>query len=54
LSNIVGIVRYLEGSRRHLDDPVHNVDFTVLHCLGIGSSVSGTGSYRIGKYMSKF
>ncbi len=35
------------------EDPVPNGDFPVLHCLGIRSSVSGIGSYRIGKYMYK-
>ena len=60
MSNIVGIVRNCqvspgrEGSKNHLDDAVPNCDFPVLHCLGIGSSVSGIGSDRIGKYMSKF
>ncbi len=48
------ITRYREGSKKHLDDPVPNSDFPVLHCLGIGSSVSGIRSYQIEKYMSKF
>ncbi len=61
MSNIVGIVRYrqvspgiVKAKKKHLDNPVPNGDFPVLHCLGIGSSVSGIGSDRIGKYMSKF
>jgi hypothetical protein len=49
-----GIARYREGLKKHLDDPVPNGDFPVLHCLGIGLSVSGIGSDHIGKYMSKF
>ncbi len=40
-------------SERHFDNPVPNGDFSVLHCLGIGLSVSGIGLDRIGKYMSK-
>ncbi len=58
---LVGIVRYhqvllgiVKAQKKHLDDPVPNGDFPVLHCLGIRSSVSGIGSDRIGKYMSKF
>ena len=47
-----GITRYREGSKKHLDDPVPNGDFLVLHCLGIGSSVLGIRSDHIGKYMS--
>ncbi len=47
------VIRYCEGSKKHLDDPFPNSDFLVLHCLGIRSSVSGIGSYRIGKNMSK-
>ncbi len=61
MSNIVGIVRYhqvspsiMKAQKKHLDDPVPNGDFKVLHCLGIRLSVSGIGSYHIGKYMSKF
>ncbi len=49
-----GIARYCEGSKKPLDDPVPNGDFPVLHCLGIGSSVSGIRSDQIRKYMSKF
>jgi hypothetical protein len=46
-------VRYREGSKKHLDDPVPNGDFPVLCRLGIGSSVSGIGFDSIGKYMFK-
>jgi hypothetical protein len=45
--------RYCEGLKKHLDDPVPNSDFRVLHCLGIGSSVWGITSYCIRKCMSK-
>jgi hypothetical protein len=38
-----------EGSKKHLDNPVPNGDFLVLHCLGIRSSVSGIRSDHIGK-----
>jgi hypothetical protein len=48
------IIRYHEGSKKHLGDPVPNSDFPVLHCLSIRSSVSGIRSDRIRKYMSKF
>jgi hypothetical protein len=41
-----------EGSKKHHDNPVPNVDFLVLHCLGIGSSVLGIRLDHIGKYMS--
>jgi hypothetical protein len=41
LSDIVGIVRYREGLKKHLDDPVPNGDLPVLHCLGIVLLVSG-------------
>ncbi len=61
MSNIVGIVRncqvlpgIVKAQKKHLDDLVPNGDFPVLHCLGIGLSVSGIRSYHIGKYMSKF
>jgi hypothetical protein len=60
LSNIVGIVRYhqvlpgiIQAQKKDLDDLDPNSDFLVLHCLGIGLSVSGIGSYHIRKYMSK-
>ncbi len=48
-----GIFMNREGSKKHLDDPVPNGDFPVLHCLGIVSSVSGIISDHIRKYMSK-
>ncbi len=48
-----GIVRCREGSKKHLDDLVHNGDFPVLHCLDIGSSVSGIRSDHISQHMSK-
>ncbi len=61
MSNIVGIVRYrqvspgiVKAQKKHLDNPVPNSDIPVLHCLGIGSSVSGIVSEHIGKYMPKF
>ncbi len=41
--------RYREGSKKHLDDPVPNGDFAILHCLGIRSSVLGIGLDHIGK-----
>ena len=46
-----GIIRYCEGSKKHLDDPVTNDNFPVLHFHGIGLSVSGIGSDSIGKYI---
>jgi hypothetical protein len=48
-----GIVMYSEGSKKHPDDLVPNIDFPVLHCLGIRSSVSGIRSDYIRKYMTK-
>jgi hypothetical protein len=30
-----GIARYREGSKKHLDNPVPNSDFSVLYYLGI-------------------
>jgi hypothetical protein len=51
--DIVGIARYHEGKKKHLDDPVPDGDFLVLHCLGIGLSVLDIKSYCIGKYMCK-
>jgi hypothetical protein len=45
---------YHEGSKKHLDNLVLNGDFLVLHCLGMGLSVSGIRLEWIGKYMSKF
>ncbi len=56
LSNIFGIIRHHQvscGLKKHLDDPVPYIDFPVLHCLGIRSSVSGIRSDQIRKYMSK-
>jgi hypothetical protein len=55
LSNIIGLIRYgqyHEGSKKPLDDPVPNSDFLILHCPGIGSSMSGIRTDRIRKYMS--
>ncbi len=49
-----GIVRCREGSKKHLDDPVHNGDFPALHCLDIGSSVSGIRLGHIGNKCLKF
>ncbi len=61
MSNIVGLVRYhqvlpgvVKAQKKHLDNPVPNGDFLLLHCLGIGSSVSGIRSDRVGKNMPKF
>jgi hypothetical protein len=54
LSASSSVARYREGSKKHLDDLVTNSDFPVLHCLGIGLSIFGIGSYHIGKYMSNF
>jgi hypothetical protein len=45
--------QYCEGLKKHLDDPVPNSDFPVLHCLGIGSSVLDITLYCIIKCMSK-
>ncbi len=42
----------VKAPKKHLD-PIPNGDFLALHCLGIGSSVSGIQSDRIGKYMAK-
>ncbi len=47
------IVRYHEGSKKHLDDLVPNGDFPAFHCLGIPSLVSGIISYYRGKYYQK-
>ncbi len=47
MSNIVGITRYHEGSKKHIGD------FLILHSLGIGSSVLGIESGHIRKNMSK-
>ncbi len=47
------ITRYHEGSKKHIDGQVPNIDFVVLHSLGNGSSVSGIRSDCIQKYMSK-
>ncbi len=47
-----GIIRYHEDSKMYLDDPGPNCDFPALHCLGIGSSVSGIRSDQIRTYMS--
>jgi hypothetical protein len=35
LSDIAGFVRYCEGLKKHLDNPLPNGDFPVLHCHGI-------------------
>jgi hypothetical protein len=35
LSDIVGMVWYLEGPKKHLDNLILNSDFLVLCCLGI-------------------
>jgi hypothetical protein len=43
----------IKAQKEPLDDLVPSSDFLVLHCLGIGSSVLGIGSYCIRKYMSK-
>ncbi len=40
LSDTVSIIKYCEGSKKYLNNPVPNGDFPILHCLGIGSSVS--------------
>ncbi len=34
LSSIVGIIRYCEGLKKHLANPVYNNDFLLLDCLG--------------------
>jgi hypothetical protein len=49
LSVSSGITRYAKGSKKHLDDPVPNGEFPVLHWLGIGSSVLGSFSDCIRK-----
>ncbi len=53
---LTGIIRYREVSQRlkdHLDDPVLNGDFPILHYLSIGLSVLGIEHYHIRKYLSK-
>jgi hypothetical protein len=42
-AGIAGIVRYHEGSKKHLDNLFPTSNFPVLHCLGIESSVLGIG-----------
>jgi hypothetical protein len=49
LSVSSGIIRYLEGLKKHLDGAVLIVDIPVLHTLGIVSLVLGTVSYCIRK-----
>ncbi len=47
------IVKYCQGSKKHLEDPFLNGDFPQLHCLCIGLPVFGIQSDHMRKYMSK-
>ena len=42
-----------DSSKKHLDDPVPNDDFPVLHSRGIALSVSGIIMDHIGNYTPK-